>query len=99
MEEEKKKCPKCGSTAKQIWSGYNKSGTKRAHCRSCNIHYTPNPKEHAYTEEEKKQALKVYFSGASGRAVGRLLGMSKANVYRWAEEEAKKNANNNDHSK
>jgi transposase-like protein len=91
MGSEEKQCPKCGRTDKQLWAGYNRSGTRRARCEYCKIHYTPNPKEFAYTEEEKKQALKVYFSGASGRAVGRLLGMSKANVYRWAKEEAKKN--------
>lgn len=84
--EEEKQCPKCGRTDKQIWTGYNRSGTRRAQCVYCHIYYTANPKEYAYTKEEKKED----YSGASGRAVGRLLGMSKANVYRWQEKKQKK---------
>jgi transposase-like protein len=41
-----------------------------------------------YGEEVKKQAMKLYYEGNSGRAVGRILGMSKANVYRWIKEMA-----------
>jgi len=43
-----------------------------------------------YTEEQRKQALQLLMLGNTGRAVGRALGMSKSNVYRWAIEEGKK---------
>jgi transposase len=31
-------------------------------------------------------ALKIYYAGASGRGVGKVLGMSKANVYNWLKK-------------
>jgi hypothetical protein len=34
-----------------------------------------------YSDEIREQALKPYFSGVSGRGVGNIFGMSKANVY------------------
>ena len=33
--------------------------------------------------------MKIYYSGASGRKVGLILGMSKANVYNWIKKTAK----------
>jgi transposase-like protein len=85
-EEGNKICPKCGRTEKQQKKGYNRSGTQRCICKECNITYTINPKRHEYSEETKELALKAYYSGASGRGVGRLLHMSKANVYNWIKK-------------
>jgi len=34
----------------------------------------------------KALALKIYYAGASGRGVGKVLGMSKANVYNWIKK-------------
>ena len=31
--------------------------------------------------------MKMYYSGLSGRGVGNILGMNKANVYRWVKNE------------
>jgi transposase len=45
-----------------------------------------NPKSHAYSEEMRTSAIKAYYSGVSGRGVGRLLGMSKNNVYKWLKK-------------
>ena len=67
-------------------NGANRSGTQTYRCRYCNKFYTPNPKHHEYSEEVKEQAIKTYYSGVSGRGVGKLLGMSKANVYRWIKK-------------
>jgi transposase-like protein len=50
--------------------------------------YTPEPMKHAYSEEEKTTAIKTYYEGVSGRAVGRLCKMSKSNVFRWIKERA-----------
>jgi len=41
-------------------------------------------------ERTDKQALQLLILRYSGRAVGKALGMSKSNVYRWAIEEGKK---------
>jgi len=79
-------CPKCGQTEHQINAGYNRSGTQRCLCKSCNYKYTLNGKNRAYPEEIRKQAIKIYYSGVSGRGVGKILGMSKANVYNWIKK-------------
>jgi transposase-like protein len=83
---EGRNCPKCGSAEKQLNSGYNRSGTQRCKCKDCNIHYTLNPKTKAYSEEVRNTAIKTYYSGVSGRGVGKLYGMSKANVYNWIKK-------------
>ena len=80
------KCPKCGKEENQIKKGFNRSGTQRYRCKDCNVAYTINPKQNEYSEETKKLALKMYYSGVSGRGVGKVLGMSKANVYNWIKK-------------
>ena len=83
---ENRRCPKCGQAENQINSGYNRSGTQRCVCKSCNHKYTLNAKKREYTEEIQQQAMRAYFSGVSGRGVGKLMGMSKANVYNWLKK-------------
>ena len=84
--EETRRCPKCGKVEHQINAGYNRSGTQRCVCKSCNHKYTLNGKTREYSEEIKKQALRIYYSGVSGRGVGKIMGMSKANVYNWIKK-------------
>ena len=45
-------------------------------------------KRHAYDEKTREPALKIYYAGASGRAVGKILHMSKTNVYNWIKKTA-----------
>ncbi|MDR1092560.1 MAG: helix-turn-helix domain-containing protein [Clostridiales bacterium] len=45
-----------------------------------------NPKTRGCSEEVKKKALRLLIDGMSGRAIGRQLGISKANVYNWAKK-------------
>jgi transposase-like protein len=86
MEKIITECPKCGALTNQIWHGCNRSGTRKRYCRECGRHYTPEPRKHAYTEEEQKQAFAMLVSGMSGRQIGLQMGMSKANVYKWAKK-------------
>jgi len=88
--EKKDRCPKCGAETKQYKHGKNASGTSRNICWHCKGAYTPKPQKYAYTEEEKTQAIKIYYEGNSGREVGRILGMSKANAVRWIKERVQK---------
>jgi transposase-like protein len=81
-----KKCPKCGKTEGQMKNGHNRSGTQTILCRYCKKTYTISPKQHAYDEETRKQAIKMYYSGVSGRGVGKILGMNKSNVYNWIKK-------------
>jgi len=70
--------------------GFTKAGSQRYRCGKCRKNYTPDPVKWAYTEDERKQALRILTDGATGRAVGRAMNMSKANAYRWSKELAKK---------
>ena len=85
-----RRCPQCGKAEKQVNAGRNRSGTQRCYCNDCGKYYTFEPKRNAYDEETRKQALKIYYSGVSGRKVGLLLGMSKANVYNWIKKNTEK---------
>lgn len=84
------RCARCGSEKQQYKYGKNRSGTARYRCSECGKAYTPEPAKSTYSEEEKTTAIKTYYEGASGRGVGRLQKMSKANVFRWIKERAEK---------
>ena len=84
--DENRVCPKCGKNKNQVKKGFNRSGTQRCICKDCDITYTLEPKKRAYPEEVRKLALKMYYSGVSGRGVGKVLGMDKANVYNWIKK-------------
>lgn len=98
MEKEARKCPNCGSTEKQHSIGKTKAGSRRYRCTMCKREYTPNPKKQAYTESERKEALRLLLLGNSGRAVGKALGMNKSNAYRWAKEAQKRGLSDVDKS-
>ena len=83
------KCPKCGKTENQVKAGYNGSGTRRCRCKECGIYYTVDPKRHAYPEETRELAIKIYYGRVSGRGGG-ILGMNKSNVTNWIKKERKK---------
>ena len=81
-----RQCPKCLSTEKQMKSGVNPSGTQRNRCRVCGCRYTHNPKSREKSEEIKSAALRTYYSGVSGRGVGKIFGMSHINVMNWIKK-------------
>ena len=83
---EGRECPKCKDAENQTNYGYNRSGTQRCKCKECGKTYTLEPKSRAYSEEVRQNAIKTYYSGVSGRGVGKLLGMNKANVYNWIKK-------------
>jgi transposase-like protein len=84
--EETRRCPKCGRVENQINAGYNRSGTQRCLCKTCNYKYTPSGKTREYSEETKQQAMKIYYSGVSGRGVGKLMGIGKNTLYNWVKK-------------
>jgi transposase-like protein len=81
-----RQCPKCGQAEGQSNFGYNRSGTQRCKCKNCGRTYTIAPKSRAYAEEIRQQAIKIYYSGVSGRGVGKILGMGRYNVYNWIKK-------------
>ena len=84
------RCEKCKDEKKQIKSGKTKYGSQKYKCKICGKVYTPNPKERNYSEETKKMAIRLYMEGNSGRAVGRILGISKNTCLRWIRKYAQK---------
>jgi len=84
--DEARRCPLCGRVANQVRKGYNRSGTQRCKCKECGVSYTIDPKKREYPEETRQLAMKIYYSGVSGRGVGKVLGMNKANVYNWIKK-------------
>ena len=84
--DEARRCPSCGLIENQIKKGRNRSGTQRCECLLCGTRYTLEPKRRAYPEEMREQAIKTYYSGVSGRGVGKVLGMNKSNVYNWIKK-------------
>ena len=81
-----RKCPQCGRIENQIKKGYTRSGTQRCMCKECGVWYTINPKKREYPEDTKQLAIKMFYSGVSGRGVGKVLGMNKSNVYNWIKK-------------
>ena len=74
-------CRYCENIEKQVKAGKNRSGTQRCFCNNCKKYYTLDPKTREIPEEIRRQAMKTYYAGASGRGVGKIFNMSKANVY------------------
>ena len=84
--ESEKECPICHKRENQVKMGHNRSGTQRCICKECGISYTINPKKHEYGEEIKQKAIAMHKEGLSGREIGRILGINKANVYNWLKK-------------
>lgn len=79
-------CPVCGSIENQILYGKSGSGVVRHKCKNCGKVYSMENKGNGYSEEVRQQAIKAFYSGISGRQVGKLFHMSKANVYNWIKK-------------
>ena len=79
-------CPHCGQRERQNKQGKTRAGSQKYLCRDCKRVYTPEPKRREYSEEIKKQAIKLY----RGLAVSRILGISKNMCLYWVKKYAKK---------
>ena len=80
---EKIRCPQCGKETRQNTHGKSKAGSQRYLCKYCNKTYVTKPKWRRYNEETKKQAIKLYVEGNSGRAVVRILGIRINTCIYW----------------
>jgi len=79
-------CPLCKSDRNQKNAGFNHTGTQRCFCKTCNKYYTLNPKTIKYPEEVRREAIRIYYTGVSGRGVGKLLNIHHANVVNWIKK-------------
>ena len=86
---EKIKCKRCKKEDKQIKAGKTRAGSQVYKCKHCGKTYTPKPKKMRYSEEIKRQAIKLYMEGNSGSAVERILGVGKGRCLSWVKKYAK----------
>ena len=54
----------------------------------CGHKYTPQPKQHGYPDEMRKQALQLYVEGMNLRRIGRHLGIHHRTVSLWVKASA-----------
>ena len=83
------KCKACNDETNQIKAGKTKAGTQKYKCKICGKYYTHESKKRGHSEEIKRQAIKLYLEGNSGRAVGRILGIGKNMCLYWIRKYAK----------
>ena len=76
-------CPYCRATQRQIKSGLNASGSQRFRCRVCDRIYTPEPSPDGYSDEVRRQAVKLYLEGMNLRRIGRILSVNHQSVTNW----------------
>ena len=76
-------CPYCRTAERQIKAGRNRAGSQRLQCRSCDRHYTPEPRLNGYPEEVRVQAIRLYLEGTNFRRIGRLLSVNHQSVVNW----------------
>jgi len=90
MGKDKRKCPKCGEITGQHSIGKTSAGSSRFRCTKCKREYTPEPKKWRYSEQDKKEAMKMLINRGTARGIAKHFGMHHSNVLRWAREEQKK---------
>ena len=81
-------CPHCHQTTRQNRAGETQSGSQRYKCMHCGHKYTPEPKQHGYPDEVRKQALQLYVDGMNLRRIGRHLGIHHRTVSLWVKASA-----------
>jgi transposase-like protein len=79
-------CPKCQSEESKK-DGFIR-GKQRYCCKRCGYRHTVAYKW--YSEETKRQALKLYLEGLGFRSIGRLLNCSHVAVYQWIKQYGEK---------
>lgn len=78
------KCPYCQQESRQVKAGRNhRSGTQRYRCQDCGRHSPPEPKQPGYSDEVRRQAVRLYVDGMNLRRIARQLGVNHQSVANW----------------
>ena len=75
------RCPRCGK--EEIRKAGNPRGKQQYQCKECRRKFIT---EVNYKNEFKEKAIKTFYEGNSGRAVGRIMGINKSTVYNWIKK-------------
>jgi transposase-like protein len=81
-------CPSCKITVNQVKAGKNASGSQRYRCKVCGKRYTPQTAPGRYPLKFHEQAVRMYLSGMSFRAIARALHVNHQTVINWIEDYA-----------
>jgi len=84
---ETKFCPKCGKYAPQSIHAKTQKGEIRYRCKGCDKTYVLT--EPRYSDEFKKNAVKLCLEGKSSRAVGKILGIGPNTAGNWLKQHYK----------
>ena len=82
------KCPGCKATSKQNKHGFTTAHSQRYRCQHCQKSYTPQQKSRGYSENIRKQAIRMYTDGLNFRRIGRLLQVHHQSVINWINAHA-----------
>jgi transposase-like protein len=77
------RCPYCQAEDAQVRAGRNLSGTQRLKCQHCRRRYTPQPLPDRYPAALRLDAVRLYLSGLSFRAVGRRMNVNHQSIINW----------------
>lgn len=72
--------PYCQRMDQQVKAGHNASGSQRYRCQVCQRQYTPEPKPREYSENTRREALRLYVDGIGFRRIARILGVTHRSV-------------------
>jgi transposase-like protein len=78
-------CPYCQATQGQVKNGFNRSGTQRWLCRTCQRVYTPQPKTNGYDDAIRLEAVRLYLDGMNLRRIARTLQVNHQSVANWVK--------------
>ena len=81
-------CPRCHQTTRQNKAGKTECGSQRIRCMHCGSKYTPEPKQHGYSDEMRKQAVQMYVDGINLRRIARHFGIHHRTVSLWVQASA-----------
>jgi transposase-like protein len=76
-------CPHCQATEDQATYGRTPRSSQRYKCRFCQRVYTPEPLPLGYSDEVKREAVRLYLEGTNFRRIGRILGVNHQPVINW----------------
>jgi transposase-like protein len=58
-------------------------GSQRYKCRHCSRVYTPDPLPLGYSDDLKREAVRLYLEGTNFRRIGRILSVNHQSVINW----------------
>jgi len=81
IETEVVRCPHCFESDPVVRFGYNRGGTARCQCKTCNKTFTPKPNPRVVTPEKAQSIVDAASERLSIEAIARLLHVSKQTIY------------------